>query len=212
MEEKKTETTEAAGKAEKKDLKYWLNEWESHFSAIIFIIIGIMLTVQVVSRYVFNHSFTSFEELATCLFVAMAYSGIAAAVTHRKHLTISALPDAVPFKVRKILLILANVIFGVFCIWLCLPMIEYIKLLKGFVLPVSRLPETLFYWPIPFFMALTVVRLIQDSIRLAKENEQTLGETVPPLDMNAYEKIAEARREAEAIAAAQEAEKKGAKK
>ena len=112
----------------------------------------------------------------------------------------------------KILLILANVIFGIFCIWFCFPMIQYIKLLKGFVLPVSRLPEAAFYWPIPFFMALTVIRLIQDSIRLAKENEQTLGETVPPLDMNAYERIAEARREAEAIAAAQEAEKKGAKK
>lgn len=205
MEEKKKE--------EKKDLKYWLNEWESHFSAIIFILIGIMLTVQVVSRYVFNHAFTSFEELATCLFVAMTYSGISAAVTHRKHLTISALPDAVPFKVRKVLLILANVIFAVFCIWFCFPMIEYIKLIRGFKLPISRLPEELFYWPIPFFMALTVVRLVQDSIRLAKENEQTLGETVPPLDMNAYERIAEARRQAEEAAAENEsAEKKGGKK
>ncbi len=200
-------------KEEKKDLKYWLNEWESHFSAILFIVIGIMLTIQVVSRYVFNHSFTSFEEIATCLFVAMTYSGISAAVTHRKHLTISALPDAMPFSVRKVLLILANVIFGVFCIWLCFPMVEYIKLIKGFKLPVSRLPEELFYWPIPFFMILTVIRLVQDSLRLAKENEQTLGETVPPLDMNAYEKIAEARRQAEAIAAEQEdSKKKGGKK
>ena len=195
-------------KKEVMDLKYWLNEWESHFSAIVFIIIGIMLTVQVVSRYVFNRSFTSFEELATCIFVSMTYSGISAAVTHRKHLTISALPDAVPFRMRKVLLILANIVFGIFCVWFCFPMIQYIKLLKGFVLPVSRLPEALFYWPIPFFMVLTVIRLVQDSIRLAKENEQTLGETVPPLDMNAYEKIAEARRQAEE-AAAEQAKKGG---
>ena len=101
-------------KQEKKDWKYWLNEWESHVSAICFIVIGVMLTIQVVSRYVFSHAFTAFEEVATALYVLMTYSGVAAAVTHRKHLTISALPDALPYKARKVLLIVNNLVFMAF--------------------------------------------------------------------------------------------------
>ena len=193
----------------KKDWKYWLNEWESHLSALCFIVIGVMLTLQVISRYVFGHSFTKIEEIATQLYVLMTYTGVASAVTHRKHLTISALPDAMPFKVRKALLILADVVFIGFCVWIIPPFLKYIKALGSSKLPVSHIPEKYFYIIIPIFMALTVIRLIQDIIRLWKEGEKNLGETAPSLDLNAYERIAQARKEAEAIADAREKEEKG---
>lgn len=194
---------------EKKGWKYWLNEWESHVSAICFIIIGIMLTIQVVSRYVFQHSFTAFEEVATALYVLMTYSGVAAAVTHRKHLTISAVPDALPYKARKVLLIVDNIVFMAFCIYVIPHFIKYINAIGNSVLPVSRIPEKYFYWMIPIFLVVTIIRIIQDCIRLAKENEENLGVSKPSLDLNAYERIAAAKKEADAIAAAQEAAKKG---
>lgn len=197
---------------EKKDWKYWLNEWESHLSAICFIVIGIMLTVQVISRYVFKHSFTAFEEIATALYVLMTYSGVSAAVTHRKHLTISALPDALPYKARKVLLIVDNVIFMAFCIYVIPYFVKYIRSIGNSVLPVSRIPEKYFYWFIPIFLGVTVIRIVQDCLRLAKENETNLGASKPSIDLDAFERIARAKKEADTIAAAQEAEKKGESK
>lgn len=178
------------------DWKYWLNEWESHLSAITFIIIGIMLTVQVVSRYVFRHSFTSFEEVATQLYVLMTYTGVASAVTHRKHLSISALPDALPFKARKVILILEDLIFAAFCLYVLPPFMRYIESIGNAKLAVTRIPEKYFYAFIPIFLVLTVIRIIQDIFRLAREDQENLGQTVPTLDLNAYEKIAAMRKEA----------------
>lgn len=178
------------------DWKYWLNEWESHLSAITFIIIGIMLTIQVVSRYVFHHSFTNFEEIATQLYVLMTYTGVASAVTNRKHLSISALPDALPFKARKVLLIVEDLIFAAFCLYVLPPFMKYIASIGNTVLPVSRIPEKYFYSIIPIFLVLTVIRIIQDIFRLAKEDQENLGQTTPTLDLNAYERIAAMRKEA----------------
>ena len=158
---------------EKKDWKYWLNEWESHLSAICFIVIGIMLTVQVISRYVFKHSFTAFEEIATALYVLMTYSGVSAAVTHRKHLTISALPDALPYKARKVLLIVDNVIFMAFCIYVIPYFVKYIRSIGNSVLPVSRIPEKYFYWFIPIFLGVTVIRIVQDASVLPRKMKRT---------------------------------------
>lgn len=178
------------------DWSYWLNEWESHVSAITFIVIGIMLTIQVVSRYVFRHSFTSFEEVATQLYVLMTYTGVASAVTHRKHLSISALPDALPFKARKVLLIIEDLIFAAFCLYVLPPFMRYVASIGNSVLPVTRIPEKYFYYMIPVCLVLTVIRIIQDIVRLAREDQENLGQTKPTLDLNAYEKIAAMRREA----------------
>ena len=197
---------------EKKGWKYWLNEWDSHVSAVCFIVIGIMLLVQVVSRYLFNHSFTAMEEVATALFVLMTYSGVSSAVTHRKHLTISALPDALPFKARKILLIVDNLIFMGFCIYVIPFFVKYIDAIGNVSLPITEIPEKYFYWIIPIFLGVTAVRIVQDCLRLAKENEENLNVTAPSLDLDAFERIAQARKEADAIAAAMEAEKKGESK
>lgn len=194
-----------------KDKLNWLKDFETHISAVCFIVIGVMLTVQVISRYVFRHSFVVFEEVATQLYVLMTYTGIAAAVTKRKHLSITALPDALPFKARKVLLILENVIFMVFCAWITPPFLKYITSLGNAKLDVSRIPVKYFYYIIPVCMLLTIVRLIQDSIRLWGENEEKLGETTPSIDLDALERIAAARKEADAIAAEQEKKEGGAK-
>ena len=54
------------------------------------------------------------EEFATIMFVWMIYLAISAAVTYRKHLRIDFLLDMMPFKVKKVMLIISNVIFALF--------------------------------------------------------------------------------------------------
>ena len=104
-----------------------LENVDQYASAVIFIGIMLLLFVQVVTRYLFNHSFTWTEELSVLLFVWMTYLGVSSAVTYRKNLRIDALLDVVPFKVKKVLLILSDVIFMVFNIYLIFPFLELIE-------------------------------------------------------------------------------------
>ena len=68
----------AGGLKTQKDIKYYLSHFEEYIAAILFGFTGILLAIQVFSRYVLNHSFAWTEELATLLFVHMIYCGIAA--------------------------------------------------------------------------------------------------------------------------------------
>lgn len=86
---------------ENKDWKKFLVNIDQYISAILFIVIMVLLFLQVVSRYVFHHSFTWTEELSILLFVWMTYTGVSSAVTYRKNLRIDALLNVVPFKVKK---------------------------------------------------------------------------------------------------------------
>ena len=54
---------------ENKDWKKFLVNIDQYISAILFIVIMVLLFLQVVSRYVFHHSFTWTEELSILLFV-----------------------------------------------------------------------------------------------------------------------------------------------
>lgn len=175
-------------KNEKKDLKYWLNEWESYVSAIIFCTITVLLITQVISRYVFNHSLTWLEELSTFLYLVMIYAAISAAVTHRKQVGIKALPDALPFKAKKVVLIFEDVVFIIFCIWIQKGLIALIKSVGMGTTALVKIPYWLCYSVVCFFLILTAIRNVQDIIKLAKEKPTELGKTAPTLDLEAYER------------------------
>lgn len=85
-----------------------------------------LLTVQVVSRYVFKHSFTWTEEAAVVMFVWLSIWA-SRGVTKRKHLKIDALITVLPFKGKKVLLILDNVICFGFCIGIVPPFHSIIR-------------------------------------------------------------------------------------
>ena len=189
---------------EKKDWKYWLNHFESYISCGCFLAITVLLFVQVVSRYVFGRSYTWTEELATILFVAMIYCAMSAAVTDRKHIRIEALLEAVPFKVKKCMLIISELIFFFFCIYIQPAMFMMIRDLGSSVTPLLRIPKAPVYLLMPLLLLLTGVRIIQNIIRWWKEKEEKLGATTPAIDLDAIEReyLAEkARMEAEQAAA-----------
>ena len=77
------------------DWKKFIVNIDQYISAVLFIVIMCLLFLQVVTRYVFKHSFTWTEELSVLLFVWMTYMGVSSAVTYRKNLRIDALLDVV---------------------------------------------------------------------------------------------------------------------
>ncbi len=171
------------------NLKIFLNNIELYLSALCFIILTVLLTLQVISRYVLSHSFTWMEELGTVMFLWMIYLAISAAVTHRKHLRIDFLLEIMPFKVKRAMLILSNVIFGIFNIYIAVVMIDVIKFLGTSKTIMLQIPQQLVYIIIPLSLILTSVRLVQDIIAMMKENEETLGVSKPSMDLDACERI-----------------------
>jgi len=177
---------------EKITWKKILNEFELYIGTVIFLALTVLLTVQVVSRYLFRHSITWTEEAAVILFVWLIYLGVASAVTRRKHLKIDALITAIPFKAKKTLLIIDNIISFGFCFAIIFPFVSIIEnqMDKNAVTSLLRWPKAVVYGVIPICLVLTCIRLVQDTIRLAKENEKELGQSKPTIDIEALEKKA----------------------
>lgn len=170
------------------DWKKFILNIDQYISAILFIVIMCLLFLQVVSRYVFKHSFTWTEELAILLFVWMTYMGVSSAVSYRKNLRIDAVLDIVPFKVKKALLIISDVIFIVFNIYLIFPFLELIRTIKDAVTPILGIPKAITYWLIPVILVITSLKLLMDINKLIHEDEKRLGASKPSLDLESMER------------------------
>lgn len=178
--------------------KKFLNEFEIYFGAVIFIAMTALLFVQVVTRYVLHKSFTWTEEISTIFFVWMVYAGVAAAVLRRKHLRIDAFVEAMPFKTKKVLLIISNIVFIIFMFYLIFPLSTIVSnyAARNATTPLLKFPNAVAYGMLPVTFGLTCIRLVQEIIRLAREREEDLGVSKPTIDMAALEEEAAARQAA----------------
>jgi len=177
------------------------NNFEIYIGTVLFIIIMFLLFLQVVTRFVFKYSFTWTEELSIAMFVAMVYCGVSGAVTHRKHLRIDAFINAMPFKVKKALLIFSNIIFMAFNVYISYLFIDIIEKLRKSSTSLLHIPKKLLYAIVPVMLLLTTTRLIADIMKLIKETPKTLGASKPAIDIEALEE------EARLLAASTEAKK-----
>lgn len=95
----------------------------------------------------------------------------------------------VPFKVKKAMLIISNIVFAVFNVYISTIMVDIINLMGNSKTTMLHWPQWLVYAIIPVSLILSVVRLVQDSIRLYKEDESNLGISKPSMDLDACEAI-----------------------
>ncbi|MCC2257897.1 TRAP transporter small permease [Intestinimonas aquisgranensis] len=180
------------------DLKTFVNNFELYLATLCFIVLTVMLTLQVFSRFILGHSWTWMEEFATIMFVWMIYLATSAAVTHRKHLKIDVLLEAVPFQVKKVMLIASNVIFAAFNIYISVIMVNVIQLLGSSKTTMLGIPQQLVYIVIPVGLIISVIRLVQDTLKLLKEEEKDLGASKPSMDLDACERAWEEKKAAKA--------------
>ncbi len=169
------------------DWKKFIVNIDQYVSAVLFIVIMVLLFLQVVTRYVFRHSFTWTEELSVLLFVWMTYMGVSSAVTYRKNLRIDALLDVVPFRVKKLLLIISDVIFILFNLYLIVPFVELIGSIGGSRTPILGIPKAITYWLIPAILVISSAKLVYDIYRLWHEDEKRLGVSRPTIDLDSLE-------------------------
>ena len=171
----------------RKKIIHLVNHFEAYLACFVFIILTLLLAVQVISRYFFHHSLTWTEEVSGLLFVVFGYLTTASAVTERKHLRIDVLLESVPSRCSKFLYIFSDVVFIGFNMYIWIPFIRIIDLMKGSRTPILGIPRWPFYLIIPILLTVTSIRCIQDIVRLIREDEKSMGQSVPLIDLGQYE-------------------------
>ncbi len=131
----------------------------------------------VVGRFVLQSSIFFSEELNRILIILITFAGISYAARHGRHIRMSAIYDALPAKVRKLLMIVISLVTAVFMFGLAWYALQYIltQAGRGRVLPSLQIPVWLIYvWvPVGFFMTgaqylLTAIKnMIQRDIYLS---------------------------------------------
>lgn len=192
--------------------KTWGKELLMHFETYIglaaFLYITVVLTVQIVGRYLFKVSWAWVEETSVIGYVILIYCGVSGAVTTRQNMRIDMVLTFVPFIAKKVMMILDTIIHAVFTAWLTYYLYQIIlNMLKlNQVYSVTRMPRVYVYIFMAIMLILSVLRAIQEIIKLAKEQEHELGKAKPAFDLDAIWEEGKAAREA--YLAQQNAQKK----
>ena len=143
----------------------------SRFEALI-LALGVILMaantiINVVGRFVFQHSIFFTEELHRILIILITFAGIGYAARYGRHIRMSAIFDALSTKLRKNLMIIIAIVTALTMFSLCYFSIGYIVKVanSGRILPSLQIPVyIIFLWvPVGFFVtgiqyALTAVK------------------------------------------------------
>lgn len=122
-----------------------------------------LLFVQVVSRYVFNHSLTWSEELVRYVFIWQIWLGSSYCVKENRHIRIDVFTDRLSPSVRRAF----ETFITVICIVFCCFMIYKGQAVMGLVMrmdqksPAMELPMYFVYSCIPISCALMIVRYVE---------------------------------------------------
>lgn len=152
----------------KKKILKFINELDTYIGAILLLGMLVLLTLQVISRYIFKISFTWAEELATIMFIWLAYIGASSAVLKGQHLRIDVFLNMLKGKVKKAFLILTDLITMGFLLYMIKPLLNIVEKLEaqGTVTLLLRIPKNIIYWVIPFCFILMIIRFIQEINRI----------------------------------------------
>jgi len=127
----------------------------------IMLAVGVLLmaantVANVVGRFVFQYSLFFSEELNRILIILITFAGISYAARQGRHIRMSAIYDALPPRMRKLLMIVIALVTAVFMLGLCYYSFQYIvtQAGRGRVLPSLQIPVwvPLVWVPVGFFM------------------------------------------------------------
>ncbi|KAA9019522.1 TRAP transporter small permease [Niallia endozanthoxylica] len=148
----------------------WLDENIEKVILVFFSIIMVaVIFLQVVMRQ-FGGSLSWSEELARYCFIWMIYIGISLGVKEQKHVRIDAILFLLKEKGKMILLFIANLFFMAFAIFVIIYGYEVAHQLLQFgqKSPANQIPMGFIYMATPVGMGLTLIRLIQNQVKLVQ--------------------------------------------
>ena len=151
-------------------LKKCWDHFEETILVYSYLLVVPLLFVQVVSRYVFNHSLSWSEELARYIFIWQVWLGSSYCVKENRHIRIDIFTEHLSPQVRKIYEIVITMISIDFCCFLIYKGSEVVMMITRLrqTSPAMRIPMQVIYACIPISCALMVVRYAEHIVKLVR--------------------------------------------
>lgn len=151
-----------------------INRIEEWLSVAVLIVILVVLSYQVILRFVFHNTNSWSEELARYMFVWLVYLSAAYAIYQNAHIKIDAAVNLFPKKIRPALPIVGEVIFLIYAVTITVYSADYcMDLLASHQISMGlHVTMGYMYAAIPVGHALMSLRLIQLIVREIKKLRQ----------------------------------------
>lgn len=149
-----------------KQFMLWSDRAEK--AVLVWTILGLAIVgfVQVVTRYVFNYSFTWYEELGRYLGVFVTFLGAAAGVKSGSHFVMNLFVLKLGRPWQQLLRGFTSFLSGSFCLLVVFYSLKVVSRLYGYeaTSPTLEIPMYLAYLPIPVFSLVMAVRFYHDAV------------------------------------------------
>lgn len=142
----------------------------SFYVALLCLVLLIVLnTVEIVSRYFFHYSFTWIQEVSLLLVSWMIFLGFARVVVEKQDIAITFFVDKLPQKYVKPVQLLNHVLmFGV-SLYLCIRTISLISIQLDKTTEIAGLPYALYLLPLAAAMLMVVLQSIVEAIEIMQQ-------------------------------------------
>lgn len=156
------------------DVVSLLTEW---ILSVGIMLMAIILIANIVARKVFSNSIPAADEIGGILIIVVTFSGIGYAARKGRHIRMSALFDAVPYKVQKALVILISALTCATYLYVCYISYEYIAHTKmlGRVTSALELPAWVMLTVVPIGFTLGAIQYFLNLIMNIKEPHLYIG-------------------------------------
>src|SRR5512143_1290155 len=148
------------------NLKWLLTHFEEVLCAVLFAIMGIIMFINVISRYLLKYSFAFTEELVVSFFVWLTLLGAAVAFRQGSHLGFSFITDRLPIRIQKAFVWFSALLGVVLFVVLIYFSILQIKDEIGLKITSSGIgvPQWWYSIGMPLWGFLVIIRILQGAI------------------------------------------------
>lgn len=157
-----------------------ISRLEGIMLAVGVIAMSVNTIAAVVSRYVFNNAIVYTDELNVIFIVIVTFAGLSYAARYGRHIRMSAIYDALPERVRKILMIVMTTVTSALMFFLSYYSYYYIVEVyeSGRILPALGLPVFYIYLWVPVGFILTGLLYFLTAIKNLTESDVYLSTLV----------------------------------
>lgn len=141
--------------------------------AVGVILMAVNTIANVVSRFAFDHSLIFAEELNSIFILLVTFAGIGYAARHGRHIRMSAIYDAFPHTVRRLMMIVITGVTAALMLFLAWFSVVYLVSLQsqGRVYPALGIPVYVSYLWVPVGLLVTGIQYALTSYRNLREND-----------------------------------------
>lgn len=152
-----------------------LNKLEEWFLLTGLALMCIIVTTQVIMRFIFRNPLVWSEELARYIFVWIAFIGAAYGVRWNLHIRMDLFYDKFPVKVQKIVSVGANIL-SIFCFsYLVIYGVKFSISQHGIASAALGIPMSYVFFAVPAGCALTILNLCFQTVEIFSSKNANQG-------------------------------------